>query len=147
VYAQPPQDQYPYPPQHSDTMSPPPPQGQYGPPPFFQPPKKSHKVRTTLLVAVPAFIALIVLVIVLGSHSPSGLNNPATLAASVQSTYNTAANQAEDGFSVSSTSCIANAGGNTFTCIFTESTGSQQDLTVTVAANGESWISKADNGS
>jgi hypothetical protein len=147
VYAQPPQGQYPYPPQHSDTMTPPPPQGQYAPPPVFQPPKKSHKVRTTVILGAFVVLALIVLGSVLGSRSPSGLNNPATLAASVQSTFNTAANQAQDGYSVSDTSCIANSGGNTFTCIFTESTGSQQDLTVTVAAGGESWISSADNGS
>jgi hypothetical protein len=94
--------------------------------------------------AVPATVAAPVT-----SAAPTavvGFNNPVTLAASVQSTFNTAANRAEDGYSVSGTSCIANSGVNTFTCIFTESgDGGQQVLTVTVAADGESWISKADD--
>jgi hypothetical protein len=77
--------------------------------------------------------------------TPSGFNNPVTLAASVQSTFNTPANKAKDGFNVSGTSCIANSGGNTFTCIITETPGGQQTLTVTVAADGSTWISKADS--
>ena len=77
--------------------------------------------------------------------TPSGFNNPVALAASVQSTYNTHANKVKDGFSVSGTSCIANSGTNTFTCIFTETPGGQQTLTVTVSSDGSTWISKADS--
>jgi hypothetical protein len=89
-------------------------------------------------------LLLAVVLVVAASSAPSGFNNPAALATSIQSTFNSAKNVAEDGYSVSATSCIQNGGGNTFTCIFTESGGGgQQTVTVTVAADGQSWISHA----
>jgi hypothetical protein len=83
-----------------------------------------------------------------GTHErrlPTGIPAVTTSAAASFPTFNTPANKAKDGFSVSGTSCIANSGGNTFTCIITETPGGQQTLTVTVAADGSTWISKADS--
>jgi hypothetical protein len=89
-----------------------------------------------------SLLLLAVVLVVAASSAPSGFNNPAALATSVQSTFNTAKNVAQDGYSVSGTTCIQNGGGNTFTCLFTESGGGdQQTVTVAVAPDGQSWIS------
>jgi hypothetical protein len=116
-------------------------------PPTPASPKK-HTARNVVLIVIGAVVVLIVLIASLaGGGGPSGYNNPTNLAASVQSTFNTPANQAEDGYYVSDTNCIQNSTGNTFTCIYTESDdGSQDELTVTVAADGQSWISHAYSG-
>jgi ABC-type oligopeptide transport system substrate-binding subunit len=98
-------------------------------------------------IAIPA-IALAAGLGLAACGSSTGGYSPTTLAKSVQSTYNTAANQAQDNYSVSNTSCIKNSAGNTFTCILTRHFSgdlaslpdNQQTFTVTVAADG-TWIS------
>jgi hypothetical protein len=74
-------------------------------------------------------------------------NNPATLATSVQYTFNTdmadPTNASYDpGVQVSSVSCIPDSGANTQTCLLSYSDNSaNMDITVTVSADGQNWIS------
>lgn len=75
------------------------------------------------------------------SYIAPTFNNPATLAASMKTTWNTAANVAKDGYGVSSVVCIPNSGVNTDNCLLTESDGTTLDVTVTISADGKEWIS------
>ena len=81
-------------------------------------------------------------------------NNPTVLATSVQDTFNASwadptSSSYDPSGTVSSVSCIpdggSGTGANTQTCILSYSdsytTNSKMDITVTVAADGQNWIS------
>lgn len=98
------------------------------------------------VIAVLAVIGVIVVVVLAGSASkqtdkPAGFNDPSALANSVTSSFN--ADLAEQGYSyrVDTTSCIQAPSGE-FTCLLEYSDGDRLSVTVTVAADGQSWISR-----
>jgi hypothetical protein len=80
-----------------------------------------------------------------GGSASSGFNNPVTLANDVQRAANQHLNDPSSGVynpgaSVSGVTCIHTSGTN-FECNGTGSDGSTNSVSVTVAADGKSWIS------
>lgn len=89
-----------------------------------------------LLVAAVA----IVLSVAACSSAPTGFHNMANLEASVQQTANKTLSEEGNPDTVTSVTCTADSTPNQYQCILYGSEGDTLGITVTVSANGQSWV-------
>ena len=97
------------------------------------------------LLLIPAVILLIAgVVAAVSAGQPAGFRDQATLQRSVVQQADKSLSRTDPGVTAKSALCVNQSGGQ-WQCLVRLSDGTSQSMAVTVAANGDSWVTDGGN--
>lgn len=108
--------------------------------------KTGFSRNMVIIFAIGAAVLLLIIVIGIANRGPSGYNNPTTLGTSVAQQVNAKEGTGPNGGNGTFTAICVQQQGTQFVCNLSDPswpyvTGGNFTLNVTVAANGQSWVS------